>query len=144
MATVRNKNSKAELSLRKALWRLGLRYRLHDSNLPGRPDITFAAAKVAVFVDGDFWHGRMLIEDGVEAFRATLRTSKRDWWVEKIRRNVQRDRRVDGLLADAGWRICRVWESDIKAAPEPIIRNLQDLVHSARAKRRRPRRPGGG
>src|SRR4051812_34115001 len=92
MASVRRKNTAAEVTLRRALWHLGLRYRLHDRLLPGTPDIVFRRARVAVFVDGDYWHGRILVEQGEAALRQTFRKAHRSFWTTKIKRNVERDR----------------------------------------------------
>jgi DNA mismatch endonuclease (patch repair protein) len=114
MSRVKNKNSKAEFSLRRALWADGFRYRLHDRELPGKPDLVFHRARVAIFVDSDWWHGRILHEQGEGALRMHLRTSRQDWWVRKLSRNVERDREVTGSLEALGWRVLRIWESDIR------------------------------
>jgi DNA mismatch endonuclease, patch repair protein len=125
MSAVKNKDSRAEMVLRRALWRRGLRYLTHVGELPGRPDLVFRGPKVAVFVDGDFWHGRALREQGVEAFAATLRTERKDWWVAKIRRTVERDNDVTRQLEEAGWRVVRLWESavlrDLDAAVAGVL-----------------------
>lgn len=115
MAKVRNKNSKAEVRLRRALWKTGRRYRIHDPRLPGKPDLVFSGARVVVFVDSDWWHGRILVEEGEAALRAHLRTSRSDWWVSKFQRNVERDREVTAMLQQVGWRVLRIWESEILA-----------------------------
>lgn len=130
MSAVRSKHSKAEVSLRKELWRRGYRYRLHVAGLQGRPDLVFASAKTVVFVDGDYWHGRALREDGEPAFRATLRTARQDWWVNKLQKNVQRDTAVSLELKTLGWRVIRVWESEVKTdlvrVADRISRTLAD------------------
>lgn len=113
MSRVRSKDSKAELILRREIWARGGRYRLHDRRLPGKPDLVFRAARVAVFVDSDWWHGRILREQGENALRAHLRTSRQDWWVAKFKRNVERDEEVTRSLEALGWRVIRIWESDI-------------------------------
>lgn len=115
MSKVKSKDSKAELALRRELWRRGLRYRLHYKRLPGKPDLVFVGARVAVFVDGDFWHGRSFIEGGEAALRATIRGKRQDWWVAKIMRTVERDRKVTETLQEDGWKVLRLWESEIKA-----------------------------
>lgn len=114
MARVKNKNSKAEMSLRREVWARGGRYRLHDSRLPGKPDLVFPSAKVAVFVDSDWWHGRILREQGEDALRAHLRTNRQDWWVQKLRRTVKRDQEVTTSLESHGWHVVRIWESEIQ------------------------------
>src|SRR5216683_2453304 len=84
MAAVRRVNTAPELALRRALRALGVRYRLHRRDLPGSPDLVFVRARVAVFVDGDFWHGRVLVDKGDFAFRSAFRRNRRAFWVTKI------------------------------------------------------------
>jgi DNA mismatch endonuclease (patch repair protein) len=115
MSAVKARGNKAEAALRRELWRRGYRYRLYHAKLIGRPDIVFVSARVAVFVDGDFWHGRGMIDNGEEAFRATMRTARQDWWVAKLKRNIARDTEVNQTLEESGWRVVRLWESDVKA-----------------------------
>lgn len=108
MTRVRSKNTSPEVALRRALWTLGLRYRKHYKALSGSPDIVFVRAKVAVFCDGDFWHGRNWEE------RKHTIPSNRDYWVPKIERNMLRDERVTHELAEAGWLVLRFWETNIR------------------------------
>jgi len=105
MGRVKNKNTSIELLLRKALWSSGLRYRL-KSKLIGKPDIVFNLAKVAIFVDGCFWHG--CPEHG------QLPQTNESFWESKIRANVDRDRVVSKALTGQGWIVIRFWEHDIK------------------------------
>lgn len=116
MAAVRSKDTRPEIALRRELHRRGLRYRLHDRRLPGRPDVAFVAAKVAVFVDGDFWHGGGWQERGFSSWQEQF-TGHRDpdKWRTKIARNMERDREVEDQLALLGWHVVRVLESEIKA-----------------------------
>lgn len=124
MARVKGTDNKCEVALRRALWRRGLRYRLYGRGLSGRPDLVFASARVAVFVDGDFWHGRSILDDGVEEFRTTMRTERREWWISKLRRNIERDTEVTADLRRKGWKVIRVWESSLKADTEPVAERL--------------------
>jgi DNA mismatch endonuclease, patch repair protein len=102
-----------ELALRSALHRRGLRFRVNDRSLPGRPDIVLTRARVAVFVDGCFWHA--CPEHGV------LPESNRDWWRAKLERNVERDREKDAALEELGWLTVHVWEhEDIPGAADVI------------------------
>lgn len=115
MSAIRATENRTERALRSALHRLGLRYRKYRTNLPGRPDIVFPRQKVAVFVDGDYWHARVLQEKGPRAFRATVRKKEtRAYWLAKLRRNVERDRTATSALRKAGWLVVRLWESDTK------------------------------
>lgn len=101
MSRMPRENSKPELNLRRALHKRGLRYRIH-SQLPGRPDISFGRARLAIFVDGCFWHA--CPEHGV------LPKNNREWWRQKLESNVTRDRRKDQELAELGWTSLHIWE----------------------------------
>lgn len=109
------RNTRPETDLRKELHARGLRFRIHPK-LPGRPDIALTRARVAVFVDGCFWH--QCSEHG------TLPKNNRDWWREKLEGNVQRDRRKDLELERLGWVVIHVWEHE-------AIETAADLVESA-------------
>jgi DNA mismatch endonuclease (patch repair protein) len=114
MSAVRNRDTKPKMTLRRALHARGLRYRLRSS-LPGRPGIVFGPAKVAVFVDGDYWHGKAWRTRGHASFEAYYgRGDNADFWLERIRRNMARDREVAESLEAAGWTVLRCWESDIE------------------------------
>lgn len=120
----RKRDTSCELMLRRALTRLGLRYRIAPGDLPGRPDIVFVRRRVAVFCDGDFWHGRDL-----EARLAKLaRGHNAAYWMAKIRRNVERDRAHDLQLASAGWTVVRLWESDIRRDAGAAARVVTDAL----------------
>ncbi|HEY0479355.1 MAG TPA: very short patch repair endonuclease [Kofleriaceae bacterium] len=129
----RKRDTKPELALRRELWRLGLRYRLDARELPGRPDIVFAGARIAVFCDGDFWHGRDL-----EARLAKLEGGHNaPYWTAKIAGNVARDRRNEEQLAAAGWHVMRFWESDIYESAPAIAQQIRAAVGSRRQVRSR-------
>jgi DNA mismatch endonuclease, patch repair protein len=113
MSAIRSSGNAVEVMLRKEVHRIGLRYRVYPKNVFGRPDFVFPTGKVAVFVDGDFWHGRVLIEQGLEALRERHRGST--YWIEKTIRRVERDELVTRTLEEAGWLVLRFWESDVKA-----------------------------
>lgn len=109
MQHIRSKDTKAEILLRKALWRKGLRYRKNVNHLPGKPDIVFTKHKIVIFVDGDFWHAR-----GHEKNPGEQIDTNKNYWTDKLKRNVARDRYVNELLLEQGWLVLRFWESDIK------------------------------
>jgi DNA mismatch endonuclease, patch repair protein len=113
---------------------MGLRYRKNVRTVLGRPDIVFPKQRVAVFVDGDYWHGRILQQSGIEALNASLKTSNREFWVRKIQQNVARDFRVSGELAQAGWLVVRVWEMDVRRNPDAVAKRVFEAV-SARNER---------
>lgn len=108
MARVPSKDTSPELRLRRALWSCGLRYRLHARDLPGKPDIVFRRRKVAIFVHGCFWHSH----PGCP--RARIPSTRRDYWVPKLKRNADRDARVQGELRAAGWTVIIVWECETR------------------------------
>jgi DNA mismatch endonuclease (patch repair protein) len=117
MAAVRGKDSKAELALRRALHARGLRYRLHARDVFGHPDLVIRSRKLAVFVDGDMWHGNEHRRRGL-ANLADLFPTRTDWWVAKIERNIQRDQEVNDHLRADGWTVVRVWESEVTKDPQ--------------------------
>lgn len=107
MSGIRGANTRPEISVRKALHRAGLRYRLHGAKVPGRPDIVFPSRRAAVFVHGCFWHGH-----DCRFFR--MPGTRREFWEAKIRRNRNRDALVSAQLADAKWRQFVVWECALR------------------------------
>lgn len=107
MRKIRSKNSRPEVALRKALWHFGFRYRCHPATVTGKPDISFARWKIAIFVDGDFWHGYNW------AAKKEKIKANRDFWQPKIERNIQRDAEVNLKLEGAGWKVIRVWEHEL-------------------------------
>jgi DNA mismatch endonuclease (patch repair protein) len=122
MARVKSKNTGAEVQLRKALWARGMRYRLH-ATLPGTPDLVFPGARVAVFVDGCFWHGC------AEHYSAPQTNST--FWSEKLSRNTERDRRTDLALRQIGWLPLRVWEHELRNIG-PLVDQIAEIVWQRR------------
>jgi DNA mismatch endonuclease Vsr len=106
MATIRRQNTKPELIVRRVLWRLGARYRLHAAELPGRPDVVMRRARKAVFVHGCLWH----LHEGCPLARVP--TSKPEYWPAKLTRNKERDRRNLAELRRLGWTVEVVWECE--------------------------------
>lgn len=129
MATVRSKDSKAELCLRRALHAAGLRYRLHARDVPGRPDIVIRSRRLAVFVDGDMWHGNP--EEVIRRGRSSLAElfpTRTEWWVAKIERNMTRDLEVTERLESDGWTVVRLWEHDVLADPTAAARKVLQAI----------------
>lgn len=112
-AASKKRNTRCEVLLRKELWQRGLRYRLHARALPGRPDIVFVRARLAVFCDGDFWHGRNL-EQRLAKLAGGHNAA---YWVKKVQTNVDRDARNVAALVAAGWRVLRFWEAAAVSKP---------------------------
>jgi DNA mismatch endonuclease (patch repair protein) len=117
-------DTRPELALRRLLFRAGYRYRKDVAGLPGRPDIAFLKAKVAVFCDGDFWHGR----DWAARKAALARGSNAPYWLAKIERNMQRDLESQRKLEARGWLVLRFWESEITAAPAAVAREIASAL----------------
>lgn len=117
-------DTKHEVVLRKELWARGLRYRKDVTKLPGRPDIVFRAARVIVFCDGDFWHGR-----NWEERKQKLREGHNaPYWLAKIERNMERDRARTELLESEGWRVLRFWETDVLRDPGLAADQIESAV----------------
>src|SRR5438445_1927674 len=129
MASVPTRNTSHETLLRTALHRRGLRYRLHVTTLPGRPDIVLPRSRVVVFVDGDFWHGQSWRARGFSSLEAQFaRWHNSAWWLRKVRGNVQRDRRQDRALRDLGWTVLRIRDSAIERDLERCVGRVLKAV----------------
>ena len=107
MSKIRGKNTGPELNIRKYLWLLGFRYRLHRKDLPGSPDIVFPSKRKVIFVHGCFWHGHKCRKD-------KLPKTRTDFWQEKIDRNASRDRLNVKKLKVLGWKSFEIWECEVK------------------------------
>jgi DNA mismatch endonuclease (patch repair protein) len=121
MQRQRRRDTKPELAVRRAVHALGLRYRVDIAPIPGRrrADMVFTKARVAVYIDGCFWHG---CPD-----HATEPKANRDWWRQKLDRNRERDADTDRLLVAAGWLPVRIWEHEM---PEAAARTIAEAVRS--------------
>lgn len=135
MAAIRSRDNKTELAFRRALHARGLRYRLHPPTIIGKPDLVFPREKVAIFVDGDFWHARRLREAGMDAFPSLIRTPRKEYWLTKFTRRISRDDEISLTLRNEGWLVLRFWESDLKRDQKPAV----DLaVRAVKGRRRQP------
>lgn len=123
-AASKKSNTKCELLLRRELWQRGLRYKLNSHHLPGKPDLIFPKMKVAVFCDGDFWHGREL----TARLKRLAAGHNASYWVAKIKRNVERDNRSTAALVSLGWVVLRFWESDILRSGNAIAGYVSSVV----------------
>jgi DNA mismatch endonuclease (patch repair protein) len=124
MARVKSKGMKPEMRVRRLLHGLGYRYRLHRSDLPGRPDLVFQARRKVVFVNGCFWHRH----DGCSKVR--IPATNRDYWLAKLERNHARDARNIALLEEQGWAVLTVWECQLRDLPA-AINQLVDFLGSS-------------
>lgn len=110
MSHIKSKNTKPEQIVRQVLWHAGFRYRLHVKDLPGKPDIVLPRYKTAIFINGCFWHGH----DGCKDY--VIPKTNTAFWLEKIRRNKERDIKDNIDLSSAGWRVITIWECELKKA----------------------------
>jgi DNA mismatch endonuclease, patch repair protein len=123
MARVKGRDTGPELALRRALHRRGVRgWRCHRATLPGKPDLAFGRARLAVFVDGGFWHGH--------PSKWWLGRSG-PYWDAKITRNIERDRRADDDLARLGWRVVRLWDFDVVRDPDAAAARVENALSEA-------------
>lgn len=123
MSRVKLKDGSLEMIIRSELHRRGYRFKKHVKTLPGSPDAVFAKEKVAVFIDGDFWHGYRF-----PAWEHKLK----DFWKEKIKANRRRDQKNFRKLRRMGWRVIRLWQHDIERDPESCIIRIIAAVTQAR------------
>ncbi|MFA5862744.1 MAG: very short patch repair endonuclease [Candidatus Thermoplasmatota archaeon] len=131
MASVRSKNNgTTERKLRAALAGRGLRgWRTCARDLPGSPDFVFPRERVAVFVDGCFWHG---------CTDKRLPKTRREFWRAKIARNEERDTHVTAALEAEGWRVLRIWEHELKPAPAPVVERIVEILLAAKTRSHAP------
>jgi len=119
MSRVRSKNTAPEMKIRRLAHGRGLRYRIHADWLPGKPDLAFIGARVAVFIDGDFWHGWRFLG---------WRDKLGDYWREKIGRNRRRDAGSFRKLRSQGWLVIRIWEHEIKRDAGGYVDRVESAV----------------
>ena len=122
MSKVKLKGGKAETLLAKALWHRGYRYRKNDKTLPGSPDIVILRYRIAVFVDGEFWHGK-----DWETRKMHLK-SNREYWIEKIEENMARDFRNNQLLTQLGWTPIHFWEKEVMKNLSACVTEIEEAI----------------
>lgn len=124
MSRIRAKDTSIEVLLRHALWARGIRYRKNKKDLPGKPDITLTKYRIAVFCDGEFFHGK-----DWDILKETLaKGNNPDFWIAKIARNMERDRKNDTDLAALGWTVIRFWGKSIKKDTEECIARIEEEI----------------
>lgn len=127
MSAIKGKDSKAEILFRKRLFARGVRYRKNCVKLPGTPDVVIIWAKVAVFIDGDFWHGNSWKLRGLPDLASQF-PNRTDFWVAKISRNIERDKAVTKTLRGMGWKVVRFWESTVLGAPDKCVDKVVKML----------------
>jgi len=125
MARIRAQNTAIEQSLRKELWRRGLRYRKNDKTVFGKPDIVFKTLKIAVFCDSEFWHGKKYL-------KGEIPKRNRDFWIKKFENNIKRDNLVNKRLRKSGWTVIRIWETDIKKNVKKCANRIEATIKKVR------------
>lgn len=126
MGKIHGKNTKPEMLFRKALWAKGVRYRVNNKKLPGKPDVSIKKHSLAVFIDGEFWHGYNWTEK-----KGKLK-SNRNFWIPKIERNMQRDQEVNRQLTEMGYTVFRFWEKEIKNSLNRCINDVLIFLETGR------------
>lgn len=124
MQNIHSKNTSIEMVLRKALWHKGYRYRKNYSQLPGSPDIVLTKYKIAIFCDGEFFHGK-----DWEVLKPRLEKGKNgEFWVSKIARNRERDNEINKKLLFMGWTVIRFWGNDIKKNTDECVKVIEETI----------------
>ena len=121
MRRIKAKDTKIERILAKAMWKEGLRYRKNCKDVFGKPDFCFKGKKIAIFCDSEFWHGKKFLEG--ERFKTNS-----DFWEEKIKRNIERDKEVSERLESEGWTVLRFWGKDIEKNVESCLKEIKSRV----------------
>ena len=120
MRRIKGKDTKPEMLVRKFLFSKGLRYKLHDKELPGKPDLVFPKYKIVLFIHGCFWHGH----EGCKYY--VVPKTKTEWWLNKINGNAKKDEDSITRLRQLGWEVIVVWECELK--PGKVEKLLQNLL----------------
>jgi len=122
MSRIRSGDTKIEISLRRALWHEGIRYRKNDKTLPGKPDIAITRYRIAIFCDGEFWHGR---DWHIKKQKIQV---NREYWIAKIERNMNHDDQTDRQLQNMGWTVLRFWGDDIHNDLDACVAEVKDAI----------------
>jgi len=124
MQHIKSRDTKIEVILRKALWDKGIRYRKNYDKLPGHPDIAITKYRIAIFCDGEFFHGK-----DWEVLKPRLeKGNNSEFWISKISRNRERDDEINKRLLFEGWTVIRFWGRDIKKHPEECLKVIEEAI----------------
>ncbi len=124
MSHIRAKDTSIEVILRRALWSKGYRYRKNCKSLPGRPDIVLTKYKIAIFCDGEFFHGK-----DWDTLNEKIKNGKNpEYWTKKIERNIERDAEKDKLLISEGWKVVHFWGNDIRNNVDDCVRAIEEII----------------
>ena len=128
MQAIRSSNTKAEILLAKALFSKGYRYRKNNKSVFGTPDLTFKKIKLAIFVDGEFWHGK-----DWENRKNNIETNK-EYWIKKIENNIKRDIKVNDILLTQNWTVLRFWAKVIEKKLDFCVSKIENVIKSLKEK----------
>ena len=120
MSKIRSKETKLEIALRKELWKAGYRYRKNASGYFGKPDVLLKKYKTVIFVDSCFWHGCKK--------HLRLPETNKNFWKEKIERNIKRDKEVNSHYKKIGWKVIRIWEHQLNKNQSEVLRRISDDI----------------
>jgi DNA mismatch endonuclease (patch repair protein) len=123
MRRIKSKDTSIEVKLRKELWRRGYRYRKNCKDVFGRPDICFKNKKVAIFCDSEFWHGKDYLD------KKSLPKTNQDFWERKLKRNIERDKKVNKELKKQGWKVLRFWGREINQNLDICIEKIEIILN---------------
>ena len=121
MRAIKGKNTKPEMKLRRALWSRGWRYKIHNKDIMGKPDIVFKKYNLIIFIDGCFWH------KCPKCFK--MPASNVEFWRNKINKNVERDKKVNKILVEEGWNVLRFWEHEIKKNFNEVVGKVENFIY---------------
>lgn len=124
MQSIKSKDTSIELLLRKALWHKGYRYRKNYKKLPGSPDIVLTKYKIAIFCDGEFFHGK----DWPQLKEKLNKSENSEFWIQKIEKNINRDMEINKQLVVKDWTVIRFWGKDIKNDLESCIKTIEEAI----------------
>lgn len=133
MQNIRSRDTEPELILRKALWHRGYRYRKNWSALPGKPDIVLTRYQICIFIDSEFFHGK----DFYGGYRSSkyrsleeqlAHSTHPEFWLKKVKRNMEHDSEVDALLEGSGWTVLRFWSRDVQKHTEQCLQTIEEAV----------------
>lgn len=126
MSRIRGKDTKPEIALRSLMHRAGFRYRLHDKNLPGKPDIVLPKHKTAIFVNGCYWHRHK------DCAKATTPKTNTAFWAKKFEDTIARDARKRSELVENGWRVITIWECELETDAVAVVEGLREQLKGGR------------
>ena len=138
MAAIRSRDTPPELVLRKKLWSMGFRYRKNLSTLTGKPDIVLTKYRICIFVDSEFFHGKGFYS-GYESRKypslreQLLHSDRPDFWLKKIKGNMERDAKTDAELAGLGWKVLRFWSRDVLKKTEQCLKIIEESVEESKS-----------